>query len=141
MILLHSTNKCKDHVCYCALRLSCRLSPVSPAGLFVATQALSCLLTLDGSAQLCPVDEVTSILRYVYILYVCPPLITPENKPTSLTGFNLLLQEVSHRLVRPAVCGPLLHPAVTQRGFTAPVPQCTAGDLQHPAQQSLLQHL
>ncbi|KAM4615221.1 small subunit processome component 20 homolog [Polymixia lowei] len=36
------------------------------AGLFVARQALSCLLTLDGSAQLLslvPVDKVTSILR------------------------------------------------------------------------------
>ncbi|KAM9846103.1 small subunit processome component 20 homolog [Aulostomus maculatus] len=33
------------------------------AGLFVATQALTCLLTLDGSAQLVAVDKVTSILR------------------------------------------------------------------------------
>ncbi|XP_044199894.1 small subunit processome component 20 homolog [Thunnus albacares] len=36
------------------------------AGLFVATQALSCLLTLDGSAQLLSlvtVDKVTSVLR------------------------------------------------------------------------------
>ncbi|XP_061839511.2 small subunit processome component 20 homolog [Nerophis lumbriciformis] len=36
------------------------------AGLFVATQALSCLLTLDSSAQLLslvPVDKITSILR------------------------------------------------------------------------------
>ncbi|XP_077566014.1 small subunit processome component 20 homolog [Stigmatopora nigra] len=36
------------------------------AGLFVATQALSCLLTLDASAQLyalVPVDKITTILR------------------------------------------------------------------------------
>uniref|UniRef100_A0A3Q2YK22 UTP20 small subunit processome component n=1 Tax=Hippocampus comes TaxID=109280 RepID=A0A3Q2YK22_HIPCM len=41
---------------------------VSPAGLFVATQALSCLLTLDSSAgplSLVPVDKVTAILRYL----------------------------------------------------------------------------
>lgn len=37
-----------------------------PAGLFVARQALSCLLTLDGSAELFPlvtVDKINSILR------------------------------------------------------------------------------
>lgn len=42
------------------------LSPLCPAGLLVARQALSCLLSLDGSAQtlsLVTVDKVTSMLR------------------------------------------------------------------------------
>ncbi|KAF3859484.1 hypothetical protein F7725_021883 [Dissostichus mawsoni] len=40
--------------------------PPPPAGLFVASQAMSCLLTLDGSAQLLSlvtVDKINSILR------------------------------------------------------------------------------
>ncbi|KAM7378035.1 hypothetical protein PAMA_013096 [Pampus argenteus] len=49
-------------------RLLCDIETekLGKAGLFVATQALSCLLTLDGSAQLLSlvtVDKVTSILR------------------------------------------------------------------------------
>ncbi|XP_054655986.1 small subunit processome component 20 homolog [Dunckerocampus dactyliophorus] len=42
------------------------LEKLGKAGLFVATQALSCLLTLDSSAQLLslvPVNKITSILR------------------------------------------------------------------------------
>ncbi|XP_077450300.1 small subunit processome component 20 homolog [Stigmatopora argus] len=42
------------------------MEKMGKAGLFVATQALSCLLTLDGSAQLyalVPVDKITTILR------------------------------------------------------------------------------
>lgn len=41
-----------------------------PAGLFVARQALSCLLTLDGSAELLSlltVDKINSILRYLLL--------------------------------------------------------------------------
>ncbi|XP_042259713.1 small subunit processome component 20 homolog [Thunnus maccoyii] len=49
-------------------RLLCEIESekLGKAGLFVATQALSCLLTLDGSAQLLSlvtVDKVTSVLR------------------------------------------------------------------------------
>ncbi|XP_061617524.1 LOW QUALITY PROTEIN: small subunit processome component 20 homolog [Phyllopteryx taeniolatus] len=42
------------------------MEKLEKAGLFVATQALSCLLTLDGSAQLLslvPVEKITTILR------------------------------------------------------------------------------
>ncbi|XP_077356066.1 small subunit processome component 20 homolog [Festucalex cinctus] len=42
------------------------MEKLGKAGLFVATQALSCLLTLDGSAQmlsLVPVDKITVMLR------------------------------------------------------------------------------
>ncbi|XP_029350573.1 small subunit processome component 20 homolog isoform X2 [Echeneis naucrates] len=55
-------------VCALLTRLLCEIETekLGKAGLFVARQALSCLLSLDGSAQLLslfPVEKITSILR------------------------------------------------------------------------------
>ncbi|XP_071357681.1 small subunit processome component 20 homolog isoform X2 [Trachinotus anak] len=56
-------------VCALLNHLLCEIEAekLGKAGLFVARQALSCLLSLDGSAQLLslfPVDKITSILRF-----------------------------------------------------------------------------
>lgn len=77
---------------------------------------------------------------------VCVCLEKTFGKYTHIGGIqfivcSLWIQEVSHRPVRPAARRPVLHPPVSQRGFRAPIPQCTAGALPDPARQPLLQHL
>lgn len=64
------------------------------------------------------------------------------SKPMTIWPFcSFWIQEVSHRPVCPAAWRPVLHSPVTQRHFSGPVPQCTAGALPDPVCQPLLQRL
>lgn len=93
-----------------SLLISLKCLP-STAGLYVARQALSCLLTLDSSAEplfLITVDQINSVLRYI----------TECSEESCCTAAKVTLlclfwiQEVSHRPVCSAPWRPVLHTPV-----------------------------
>lgn len=127
LTLSQSTNVIFTLIC---LLISPKCLP-SAAGLYVARQALSCLLTLDSSAQplsLITVDQINSVLRYIA---ECS-----EESCCTTAKVTLLclswIQEVPHRPVCPAPRRPVLHTSVPQRRFRAPVPQRHVGPLSDP---------